>query len=115
VCQSALALHGFSVLCAKDGEEGADTYYKNVEEVALVLCDLTMPRLDGSETARTLRSVNPALRIILMSGYDTRHAVPPDLRSTCGLLNKPFTSRELMDAVQQCLGPAREAARATST
>jgi DNA-binding NtrC family response regulator len=114
VCRSALALHGFDVLCAKDGEEGTNLFYRNADGIALVLCDLTMPKLDGAETVRTVRSVNPGSRIILMSGYNTNQAVPRDLRATCGLLNKPFTSRELMDAVRRCLGSLHEGAKATS-
>jgi two-component system cell cycle sensor histidine kinase/response regulator CckA len=114
VCRSALALHGFDVLCARDGEEGTHLFYRNADEIALVLCDLTMPKLDGAETVRTLRSVNPMSRIILMSGYNTNHAVPRDLRATCGLLNKPFTSGELIDAILRRLGSSNDAAKATS-
>ena len=65
--------------------------------VSLVLLDLTMPRMNGAETLRLLRALNPRLPVILMSGYaaDQMPTEPGPF------LPKPFTLEALSDLLQQ--------------
>jgi len=103
VCRSALERNGFRVLCAEDGERGVAAYRDNAAAIQLVLCDLSMPKFGGPELVRRIWSLNPWARIVLMSGYDVEALVPEDLRKTCILLSKPFTSERLIQAVEKGL------------
>ena len=60
-------------------------------EIACVLLDLTMPRMDGEETYRELRRIRPDVKVIIASGYSeqeiSRRFAGQDL---AGFIEKPF-------------------------
>ena len=57
---------GYKVLVAANGDEGIQTFNEN--SVDLVIMDLIMPEKDGIETIRELRSLDPDIKIIAISG-----------------------------------------------
>jgi CheY-like chemotaxis protein len=72
--------------------------------------DLTMPGLDGIETAQRLRAKNPRVPILLMSGFASERAADRftgDLLA--GFLQKPFTAEQLSRAVRRALGSSSSA------
>ena len=93
-----------NVLTAADGAEAVNIYQERGSGIACVLVDLTMPRMDGVETLHGLRALNPAVRILLSSGYTEqemaeRFAEPgPD-----GFVQKPYTLDILRDALRHVL------------
>lgn len=95
---------GFRVLTASDGEEGVSLFERHADEIACVVLDLTMPRLDGGETHRRLRALRPGVPVVLCSGYPEREAIE---RFTglglSGFLKKPYTPEELVDRVRVAL------------
>ncbi len=100
---------GLEALTAADGAEAVRLYRERGAGIACVLVDLTMPRMDGVETLHALRALNPAVRIILSSGYTEQEMAErfpgpgPD-----GFIQKPYTLDILRDAVRTVLpgGPA---------
>lgn len=91
---------GFQVLAAADGRAALEIYRARREEIALVLLDLTMPHMDGAETFRELRRIDPMVRIIMSSGY-TESEIAPRFASErlSGFLQKPYA----LYALAQCL------------
>ncbi|MFA6147715.1 MAG: ATP-binding protein [bacterium] len=83
---------GFTILTAADGLQAVDLYRERGKEIELVLMDLTMPHMDGSEAFGELRRLNPDVRVVLTSGYS-----PEDVASRfagkrlSGVLQKPYT------------------------
>ncbi len=73
---------GFSVLDAKDGMDAVEVFRRHKDTVRLVLCDLTMPNMDGWETWAALRQLSPAIPVILTSGYDEAHVMAEDVTHT---------------------------------
>jgi two-component system, cell cycle sensor histidine kinase and response regulator CckA len=65
---------GFSVLTADDGQEAIHVYRRHQSEIMCVLLDLTMPTMDGEETMRELRTINPNICVILSSGFSEDNA-----------------------------------------
>jgi CheY-like chemotaxis protein len=61
---------GFKVLTAQDGVEALAVYRQHQAEIRCVLCDLTMPHMNGWETIAALRKLTPGIPVILASGYD---------------------------------------------
>ena len=95
---------GFSVLEAKDGVEAAEVFRQRQDEIRFVLCDLTMPRLNGWETLTALRKLSPDLPVILASGYDKAHVMAGDhTELPQAFLGKPYKLKELDDAIRQAL------------
>ena len=101
---SALTSLGFSVLLAKDGVEALDVFRQHQDEVRCVVCDVTMPRMDGWETLAALRTLAPGLPVVLASGYDKAQVMVgnhPELPEA--FLSKPYHLQELGDAIRRAL------------
>ena len=100
VARRVLERQGFTVLEAEDGEQGIALFGARHHEVALVLLDLTMPRLGGEEVLARIRMTHPELPVIVASGYDHADAAArmPDDGAT-RFLQKPFGVQALRDAV----------------
>jgi CheY-like chemotaxis protein len=106
--QLLLQAEGFEVVTAPDGSAGAKHAADN--DIDLVIVDIFMPGMDGIETIRALRSRQPSLPIIAVSGFMCKaDAEWPDYLSVAKKfgavtsLPKPFRSYELLHAVRQSL------------
>jgi PAS domain S-box-containing protein len=96
---------GFAVEAAVDGREALGRLALDPGRYALVLLDLTMPRLDGAETWRQLRRIRPDLRVVLISGFDQ----PEVMRrfageGLAGFIAKPFEPASFQAAIRAALG-----------
>ena len=94
--QSALTSLGFEVLLAGDGVEAMEVFRQHKDEVRCVVCDVTIPRMDGWETLAALRKLAPGLPVVLASGYDKSHVMAgnhPELPGA--FLSKPYRLHEL--------------------
>jgi len=95
----------FKVTPAHDGLEAVELFKANPADYALVLMDLTMPRMDGREACTLMRAQEPGLKIVLCSGFnETDVAKDFPYTSLSGFLQKPYTFQMLKDVVQQALG-----------
>ncbi len=94
---------GYSVLSAGDGEEALRTFADG-KAIDLVVMDLGMRGMDGWETLRRLRKVDPGVRVLLMTGYGGSSLGDRALREgAAGLVGKPFTRNELLTRVRTVL------------
>jgi CheY-like chemotaxis protein len=94
---------GFNVLDAADGVAAVDLYRRESASIALVVLDLTMPTLSGVDTLAQLLQINPDLKAIISSGYESRGEDLPPMHFPAVFLNKPYRPAELMAAVRQAL------------
>ncbi len=98
-----LKKHGFQVLTAADGREAIELASKS-RDLSLVLLDMTMPGMDGEQTHRALRELNPGLPVVLSSGFGEQDAArrfrenPPD-----AYVQKPYRVGELVSAIRSVL------------
>ena len=96
---------GFQVDAAGDGQEALDRF--EVSRYVLVLMDLTMPKLDGREAFRRMKELDPAVRVVLSSGYNEQEAIQQLLgRGLAGFIQKPYQVGKLIDVLREALGPA---------
>ena len=99
-----LELFGFSVLVAKDGQQGVETFRTNKNAIAAVILDLTMPCLNGEEAFREMRAIRSDARVLLMSGYNEQDAIDRFAeKGLAGFLQKPFTPADLRDKLRAIL------------
>jgi len=97
---------GYSVIEAVDGVEGFERFMSNRGLLRAVIMDLTMPGLDGGHLCAEIRKVDPAVPILLMSGYsrsEVMHRVEPGLNLP--FMQKPFRFPEFRDRMRQLLEP----------
>lgn len=70
----------------------------------LVTMDLTMPRMDGIECIENLVRIKPDVRILVISALaDKATAIDAMEKGANGFLNKPFTDRQLNDAIAELI------------
>src|SRR5579864_107531 len=99
-----LASRGYTVLEAGNGVEAIEVLEKHNGKVDLVVSDVVMPEMDGPTLLRELRSRDPDLKIIFVSGY-AEDAFQKHLPANgqFGFLAKPFTLKQLVAEVKQTL------------
>ena len=101
-----LASLGFTVLTVADGREALAVYAEHRDEITLVLLDLTMPHMDGEETFRELRLLNPKIRVVMSSGY-TENDITARFagKGLVGFVQKPYSPAELAEQLRAALTP----------
>ena len=98
-----LERHGYQVLVAEDGLEALDLYRCARDRVALVILDLSMPRLSGRDTLRRLREINPRLLALFSSGYSAEQANLSAEPGVVGFVTKPYYPQDLLQRVRDVL------------
>jgi PAS domain S-box-containing protein len=99
---------GFTVLTAADGEEAVDLYRKRSHDIALVLLDLTMPRMDGPTAFAEIIRLRPDARILLTSGYAQQSVMGRFTGvAPAGFIGKPYQLKRLRQELRRVLGPSR--------
>lgn len=106
--KAMLERYGYSVYVAENGREGVDLFRGLGDKVAVVLLDMTMPVMSGEETFRELKSINPAIPVILSSGYNEVEAVQRFTgKGLAGFLQKPYSAAALAARVSTVLAERR--------
>lgn len=104
VCGEMLKTLGYNILTAGNGRDGIKIYKENKGNIDLVILDMIMPGLSGSETFDSLRSVDQEVRIMLSTGYIISDQVKNLLAKGCrGFIQKPFRMEELSEKVREVL------------
>jgi PAS domain S-box-containing protein len=104
VATKMLECCGFSVLIASDGYEAVEQFREHSEEIACVLLDFAMPRMDGEETYRELRRLRRDVPIVLASGYsafDVQNRFPDG--GLAGFIEKPYDLQKLGATLREVL------------
>lgn len=104
MAETMLTCLGNKVFLAKDGVEAAEVFKRYKDEIGVVLCDLSMPRMNGWETLSALRRIRPDIPVVIVSGYD-ESKVRTDNRSELAhiFLHKPYQMAELKDALTRAM------------
>ena len=104
ITSQTLQAFGYRVLAATDGAEAMAVYASHKDEIAVVLTDMSMPIMDGAALIRALMKINPAVKIIAVSGLhanDDMSQVPGS--AVKRFLKKPYTAEALLAALRQTL------------
>jgi PAS domain S-box-containing protein len=103
-----LRQHGYTVLEAASGLEALRLCQRN-PRLDLVITDIVMPMMGGSELAGRLATSQPLIRVLMMSGYADDAAPRGALEPGRAILQKPFTRISLLEAVGRVLDEASPA------
>ena len=90
------------ILTAENGDKAIDIYKKDPSAIDVVLLDMTMPVMNGVETFKALKKINPDVKVILTSGYSADEVKLnfDDSNELMGFLEKPFTAQALSEKIR---------------
>jgi two-component system, cell cycle sensor histidine kinase and response regulator CckA len=109
IARAALGRIGFEVLTADSGNEAVEIFRQHREKISCVLCDLSMPGMDGWETLSALRRLDPDIVFILSSGYSRIRAMAGDhAELPQSFLGKPYDLNELQQKIGEVVGNSKK-------
>ena len=100
-----LSAHGYRALQTGNGKEALRVFAQQSGRVDLLISDVVLPGMRGTEVAESLRKQDPLLRVLFISGYMDPTTMAPAFQSGAHYLQKPFQPEELVRKVRQVLGP----------
>ncbi len=104
-----LARHGYRVLTAADGAEAIALFAARNRDIRIVVTDMSMPNVDGDALAALVRRLNPAVKVIMVSGLAPSGSTSgPAARPSFAdaFLSKPYGPETLLATVFRLLHPA---------
>jgi len=99
-----LRRNGYSVLEARDGVEALEISGRFAGTIHVILTDMIMPRMNGTELLKSMKAARPAAKTILMSGYSEQFKTQQGgVLDQFSVLQKPFSMSSLVTAVRAAL------------
>jgi two-component system cell cycle sensor histidine kinase/response regulator CckA len=97
-----LSCNGYKVFEAENGEDGIRVYDANKDEVEIILTDVVMPKMNGRDFAKKVKTINNEIKILYMTGYSDQVVIDHGLleSGTC-LIQKPFTLTSLLNKLKE--------------
>ncbi|AFY47963.1 PAS domain S-box [Nostoc sp. PCC 7524] len=100
ITKTSLESHNYRAITASDGIEAIALYAEHQDKISLVLTDMVMPSMDGLTTIRTLKKINPHVKIIAVSGLVTNDKVNAVYKMGIqAFLAKPYTASQLLQTI----------------
>jgi signal transduction histidine kinase len=95
---------GYEVLTARNGAEAIERYKTYQDKIDFVLLDMVMPNVGGGEAFDRLKEINPAVKVILCSGYSIDGQATDILNRGCNaFIQKPFNLKDLSQHIRAVL------------
>ncbi len=95
---------GYTVLAAATPQEAIRLASEHVGTITLLLTDVVMPGMNGPDLAKTIRSADPGIKCLFMSGYMDMNITPGGLLEPgTNLIQKPFAFEELAARIREVL------------
>lgn len=100
----ALKCQGYAVELAQDGEEVIQVLQDSATPISAVLLDIMMPRKDGLETLKHIRTFNVDVPVIMVSGASSPSYVVEAMKhGASDFISKPANHEDLRKALRSCL------------
>jgi two-component system response regulator HydG len=97
-----LSKNGYEVELAYNGKS-ALSYIEN-NQVDLALCDFRLPDMDGTEALKSIKSIRPETKVIIITGYsDVKTAVQCIKMGAVEYVTKPIFHEEILHAIKKAL------------
>jgi len=104
LASTCLRISGYMILVARNGEEALRIFKENEQSIQMLITDVVMPGVSGSDLAQIMHPLSPGLKVLYMSGYTddaiVQHGV---LEAGVNFLQNPFTLEALTSKVRQVL------------
>jgi two-component system cell cycle sensor histidine kinase/response regulator CckA len=104
VSRDLLEKLGYEVLTVKSGIEAIEVYRTSQKKIDIVILDMVMPKMGGGDTYEKLKEIDPAVKVLLSSGYSIDGQASKILSRGCdGFIQKPFDIKSLSFEIRKIL------------
>jgi CheY-like chemotaxis protein len=104
VSERLLEKLGYNVLIASSGNDAINIYKSKKDDIDMVILDITMHDMNGGDIYDKLKEINPAIKVLLSSGYSINGQATKILERGCdGFLQKPFNIKDLSLKIREIL------------
>ena len=95
---------GYDTILASSGKEGVKIYADKKDFIDLVILDMIMPEMEGKETFKKLKEINPDVKILISSGYN-QDSLPEQVMDSgeAGFIQKPYNINEIAEIIKEVL------------
>lgn len=95
---------GYKVIPVKSGIEAVKLFTEKKDEINLVILDMVMPEMNGSETFDLLKKIKPDLKVLLSSGYSLSEEASQILNNGHNsFIQKPFDINRVSSKIRELL------------
>lgn len=95
---------GYTVITAENGKKALEVFRSRPTEIALVVLDMVMPEMGGSDVFDQLKGIKSDVKVLLSSGYSLNGQASAILQRGCaGFIQKPFHIRQLSKKIRDVL------------
>ncbi len=103
LAKKMLEQFGCRVLTVDNGREAVECFRQpNKKEFNLLILDLTMPEMNGSEALKEIRKINPRTRAVISSGFNEKHILDNfDFEEDIEILPKPYSLENMKRVLQK--------------
>jgi two-component system, cell cycle sensor histidine kinase and response regulator CckA len=109
IAEQMLTRVGHRVFLARSGAEAVSIYREQRGVIDLVILDMIMPGMSGADTFDRLKAIDPAIRVLLSSGYSLNGQAQAILNRGCrGFIQKPFTIEQLSQKIREILSSGEQ-------
>ena len=103
ICTKLLHQLGYQVITADNGPKAIEQFISYKDQIDLVILDMVMPQMNGTEVAKNIRSIVPDVRILISSGYNLDQEGNDITANFDGYLQKPFKLQQLSTKIRHIL------------
>jgi signal transduction histidine kinase/ActR/RegA family two-component response regulator len=104
VTRELLEALGYGVICVSGGAAAVDVYKKKHKKISMVILDMIMPGMSGSETFDALKAINPQVKVIFSSGYSISGEAADIMKKGCrAFIQKPFSIVDISQKIRETL------------
>jgi PAS domain S-box-containing protein len=98
---------GYRVLLAESGQSALKVYETYRDRIGLIILDMIMPGMGGSEIFDHLKAMDPSIRVLLSSGYSLNGQASQIMKRGCnGFIQKPFNIEQISKKIREILDKA---------
>lgn len=102
--ETMLSMVGYTVLTASDGKSAIEVYSRRKSEIALVILDVVMPEMGGSQCLKALLDIEPRVKVLLASGYHYDGDEFAEAISLArGFITKPYDMQRILEVVRETI------------
>jgi DNA-binding NtrC family response regulator len=90
---------------SRNGREALAYYEQHWREIDLVILDMVMPEMNGHDTFREMKKINPGIKALLATGFSMNSEVQAILDDgVLGFIQKPFDPKQLRATIAKAMG-----------